>query len=27
MRCTNVKPAQYDFDIVKERGIVFQPLP
>jgi KaiC/GvpD/RAD55 family RecA-like ATPase len=27
MRCTNVKPAQYDFDIVKEQGIVFQPLP
>jgi len=27
MRCTNVKPAQYDIDIVKEQGIVFQPLP
>ena len=27
MRCTDVKPAQYDFDIVKEQGIVFQPLP
>jgi KaiC/GvpD/RAD55 family RecA-like ATPase len=25
MRCTNVKPAQYDIDIVKEQGIVFQP--
>jgi hypothetical protein len=27
MRCTNVKPAQYDIDIIKEQGIVFQPLP
>ena len=27
MRCTNVKPAQYDIDIVKEQGIIFQPLP
>lgn len=27
MRCTNVKPAQYDFDIVKEQGIILQPLP
>jgi circadian clock protein KaiC len=26
MRCTNVKPAQFDFDIVKEQGIVFQSL-
>jgi circadian clock protein KaiC len=27
MRCTNVKPAQHDFDIVKEQGIILQPLP
>jgi circadian clock protein KaiC len=27
MRCTNAKPAQYDFDIFKEQGIVFQSLP
>jgi circadian clock protein KaiC len=26
MRCTNVKPAQHDFDIVRERGIVLPPL-
>jgi circadian clock protein KaiC len=25
MRCTDVKPAQHDFDIVKGKGIVFQP--
>jgi circadian clock protein KaiC len=27
MRCTNVKPAQYDFDIVKEKGVVLHSLP
>lgn len=27
MRCTNVKPAQHEFDIVKEQGIILQPLP
>jgi KaiC/GvpD/RAD55 family RecA-like ATPase len=27
MRCTNVKPAQHDFDIIKEQGIVLQNLP
>jgi len=26
MRCTDVKPAQHEFDIVKEQGLVFQPL-
>ncbi|MBM4298545.1 MAG: hypothetical protein FJ143_12475, partial [Deltaproteobacteria bacterium] len=25
MRCTNVKPAQYEFDIVKGQGVVLQP--
>jgi len=24
MRCTDVKPAQYEFDIVKQQGIVLQ---
>ena len=27
MRCTNVKPAEQEFDIVKGQGIVLQPLP
>jgi circadian clock protein KaiC len=27
MRCTNVKPVQFNFDIVKEQGIIFQSLP
>src|SRR5918996_6273851 len=27
MRCTNVKPAEHDFDIIKEQGIILQPLP
>jgi circadian clock protein KaiC len=27
MRCTNVKPAQHEFDIVREQGIILQPLP
>jgi len=26
MRCTNVKPTQLEFDIVKGQGIVFQPV-
>ncbi|HET8563087.1 MAG TPA: ATPase domain-containing protein [Candidatus Binatia bacterium] len=27
MRCTAVKPAQHEFDIIKGQGIVLQPLP
>jgi KaiC/GvpD/RAD55 family RecA-like ATPase len=27
MRCTNVKPAQLEFDIVKGQGIVIEPAP
>ena len=27
MRCTDVKPAEYHFDIVKGQGVVLQPLP
>jgi KaiC/GvpD/RAD55 family RecA-like ATPase len=27
MRCTDAKPAQHEFDIVKQNGIVLQPLP
>jgi circadian clock protein KaiC len=27
MRCTDVKPGQYDFDIIKGKGMVLQPLP
>jgi circadian clock protein KaiC len=27
MRCTNVKPAQYRFDISKNQGVVIDPLP
>ena len=27
MRCTNVKPAEYHFDIVKGKGLVIEPLP
>jgi hypothetical protein len=26
MRCTNVKPTQLEFDIVKGQGIVLQPV-
>jgi KaiC/GvpD/RAD55 family RecA-like ATPase len=26
MRCTNVKPTQLEFDIVKGQGIVIQPM-
>jgi KaiC/GvpD/RAD55 family RecA-like ATPase len=26
MRCTDVKPAQHEFDIVKGQGLVLQPL-
>lgn len=27
MRCTDVKPSQYEFDIVKEKGVVLLPEP
>jgi KaiC/GvpD/RAD55 family RecA-like ATPase len=27
MRCTDVKPTQLEFDIVKQQGIVIQPTP